>query len=50
MSKQLTISSTFSVLAMAALALAMNFGAPSDGGARSAATAKGALVSVLLRG
>lgn len=49
MSKQLTLSATFSTLAMAALALAMSVGGPSgDSGARGA-TAHGSIVSVLLR-
>ena len=46
MSKQLTFSATLSVLAMAAMAFVMGFGAPESGGARGA-TAHGSIVSVL---
>ena len=49
MSKQLTLSATFSTLAMAALAAVMGFGAPVYGDGTRGATAHGSLVSVLLR-
>lgn len=49
MSKQLTLSATLSVLAMAALALTMTFAQPSGGGASRDATAQGSLIGVLLR-
>ena len=49
MSKQLTLSATLSVFAMAATALAMTFAEPSSGGASRGATAQGSLISVLLR-
>ena len=48
MSKQLTLSATLSVLAMAAMAFVMGFGGPESGDARGA-TAHGSIVSVLLR-
>lgn len=48
MSKQLTLSATLSVFAMAALAVVMTFGEPPGSGARGA-TAHGSIVSVLLR-
>ena len=47
MSKQLTLSATLSVLAMAAMALVMTLGGPESGGARGA-TAHGSIVSVLI--
>lgn len=49
MSKQLTLSATISTLALAALALATAWSAPTGGGASRGATAQGSLVSVLLR-
>ena len=49
MSKQLTLSVTLSVLATAAMALALAVGAPRSGGdAGRAATAHGSIASVLL--
>lgn len=48
MSKQLTVSATLSLLALAATALVMGFSEPTSGSARGA-TAHGSLVSVLLR-
>ena len=48
MSKQLTLSATLSVSAMAALALVTTFGEPGGSGPRGA-TAHGSIVSVLLR-
>ncbi len=49
MSKQLTLSATLSVLAMAALAFGTLITAPESGnGAQRAATAHGSLVRVML--
>ena len=48
MSKQLTLSATLSVLAMAAMALVTTLGGPESGSTRGA-TAHGSIVSVLLR-
>ncbi len=50
MSKQLTLSASLSVLAMAAMALAMGISEPCGGSAPRGATAQGSLISVLLRG
>ena len=49
MSKQLTISATFSVLAMGALALVVVLDRPASGGHALGATAHGSMISVLLR-
>ena len=49
MSKQLTLSATFSTLAMAALALIMALVGPSSGDSARGATAHGSIISVLLR-
>ena len=49
MSKQLTISATFSVLAMAALALVVILDRPASGGDAPGATAHGSIIRVLLR-
>lgn len=49
MSKQLSLSATFSALAMAALALMMALVGPTGGDGARGATAHGLIVSVLLR-
>lgn len=48
MSKQLTLSATLSVLAMAAMAAVMSFGEPAGDRSKGAA-AHGSVLSVLLR-
>lgn len=49
MSRQLSLSATLSLFAMAAMAIAMTLTEPSNGGAPRGATAQGSLVGVLLR-